>query len=67
MMLQVGQVVRFDYTSTNKKTGKPEKKVRQVRIEGIWPDLMRGFDYLADAPVGGYRSFAISKMENVTN
>jgi len=66
---EVGQVVAFEYTNKNKKTGevKLEKKVRLVKVEKIDKEgyIMRGFDYLADAPVGGYRTFHVERMENV--
>ena len=65
-MFAIGNVVEFDY----------DGKVRRVRIEkvamgyrylgliGPVPRLITGWDYCADYPVGGYRTFKVEKIEN---
>jgi hypothetical protein len=64
-MYKIGNVVKFDYLG----------KARWVRIEKIKlgysiflpspnPLVITGWDYEADHPVGGYRSFTVSKIEN---
>ena len=60
---QVGSVLEFNYLG----------KIRRVRIEkvkvsagnpfvGPRTQLITGWDYMADLPTGGYRSF---KVENI--
>jgi hypothetical protein len=63
MTFQVGEVVKFRYTSKDKKTGEVRTKDRHVQVESVWDGNLRGFDALADHPIGGYRTFTISKMQ----
>ena len=64
-LFEIGNVVRFDYNGKN----------RWVRIEKIqktsgnmffdpMADVITGWDYEADHPVGGYRSFSVRKIKN---
>lgn len=55
MKLEIGSVQKFVY----------DGKVREVKIEKVESKagrlLVTGFDYRADYPVGGYRSFYMDK------
>jgi hypothetical protein len=52
-MLQVGQVVCFEY----------DGKDRHVKVEKVTENYFVGWDYNADHPVGGYRTFSFAKIE----
>lgn len=52
-MLKVGQVVAFEY----------DGKDRQVKVEKVTDNYFVGWDYLADLPTGGYRTFSFEKIQ----
>jgi len=59
--VKIGSFVKFGY----------DGEVRQVRVETVnltpkkGAPCFGGWDFTADAPVGGYRSFHIDKIENL--
>ena len=48
----VGEVVDLKYADA----------IRRVRIEKITPTYIVGWDYTANYPTGGYRTFTIAKI-----
>ena len=62
--VEVGETVRFVYR--NQKTG--ETSARHVRVESLEQGglLMRGWDYTAARPTGGYRCFHMWGVEKGT-
>lgn len=63
-MISVGSVIKFKYNGKNRLV-KVEHIATQKR--GIFNPIrfVRGWDLLADSPVGGWRSFNPDKMTNV--
>lgn len=59
MKLEIGSVQKFVYAG----------KIREVKIEKVESKggrlLVTGFDYRADYPVGGYRSFYVENMKTL--
>jgi hypothetical protein len=54
--IAVGNTIRFIYNG----------KQRQVRVEKVVGfHLVTGWDYTADYPTGGYRSFKVGKMARI--
>lgn len=65
-MLQVGQTIQFEYNGKNRfvKVEKVTKNWSPLLQDWI-PQVVTGWDYTANAPVGGYRSFSYHKMLDV--
>ncbi len=59
MKLEIGSVQKFVYAG----------KIREVKIEKVESKagrlLVTGFDYRADYPSGGYRSFYVENMRGL--
>ena len=61
-MVSIGQTVEFDYNGKHRLV-KVEQVAKSVKTCGA--DCFIGFDVLADAPIGGYRSFKMGKVEDL--